>query len=250
MFTVYTSKVDGVNIICLQRKHAKTGAMAIRVPRKPHEAYQHGNLRHALIQAGLRLLSESGVHGLSLRAAAQLAGVSHTAPYRHFADKDALVAAIAEEGFMLFTEALRAGVAGCTSTRVVDRLRDMAAAYVSFAQDHPAYLGVMFGGVVNKDKVPPSLQAAGQAAYMVLRDLVEEGVRTGELRPGHVDEIALACWSMTHGLSMLLMDRGLPQPVAHVGSGQDVLRNLLGRLEVGIAGGARGKAVRTPPDQA
>ena len=61
--------------------------MKIRVTRKPEDAYQHGNLREALIQAGLRLLSEGGLENLSLRGAAQLAGVSHAAPYRHFRDK-------------------------------------------------------------------------------------------------------------------------------------------------------------------
>jgi AcrR family transcriptional regulator len=75
----------------------------IRVPRKRPDAYQHGDLRPALIQAGLKLLTEGGTRSLSLRAAAQLAGVSHAAPYRHFRDKDALVAAIAEEGFRLLT---------------------------------------------------------------------------------------------------------------------------------------------------
>ena len=79
--------------------------MKIRVARKPAHAYQHGNLREALIQAGLKLLGEAGVQGLSLRAAAQLAGVSHAAPYRHFKDKDALVAAVAEQGFRLLTAA-------------------------------------------------------------------------------------------------------------------------------------------------
>ena len=85
--------------------------MKIKVPRKPANTYQHGNLREALVQAGLKLLSEGGVEGLSLRAAAQLAGVSHAAPYRHFKDKDALVAAIAEQGFRLLTASMRAQLA-------------------------------------------------------------------------------------------------------------------------------------------
>src|ERR1700755_3363189 len=85
--------------------------MKIRVAKKPADSYQHGDLREALVDAGLKLLIEGGVEDLSLRAAAQLAGVSHAAPYRHYRDKDALVAAIAERGFRLLTESMRSELA-------------------------------------------------------------------------------------------------------------------------------------------
>src|SRR5262245_55878012 len=120
-------------------------AMPIRVRRKAADAYQHGDLREALIQAGLKLLSETGVDGLGLRAAAQLAGVSHAAPYRHFRDKDALVAAIAERGFRLLTQAMRDEIARAPSRDVTSRLRAMGHGYVTFALTHPAYFRVIFG---------------------------------------------------------------------------------------------------------
>src|SRR5688572_5295577 len=110
--------------------------MKIRVARKPADAYQHGNLREALVQAGLKLLSEGGVEGLSLRAAAQLAGVSHAAPYRHFKDKNALVAAVAEQGFRLLSASLRAAEQGVAGTSVRDRLRAQGQGYVQFAIEH------------------------------------------------------------------------------------------------------------------
>src|SRR3954465_9962216 len=97
--------------------------MPIRVQRKPRDAYQHGDLRHALIQAGLKLLGEHGAAGLSLRAAAELAGVSHAAPYRHFRDKNALVAAIAEEGYKLLTRSMRAEIEASGARDVLARLR-------------------------------------------------------------------------------------------------------------------------------
>ena len=136
--------------------------MKIRVARKPANAYQHGNLREALVQAGLKLLTDGGVAGLSLRAAAQLAGVSHAAPYRHFKDKDALVAAVAEQGFRLLSATMRAEMeragevagAGAASTR--DRLRALGRGYLRFATEHPAYLQVIFGGVLSKDSPPRS----------------------------------------------------------------------------------------------
>src|SRR5690349_3367842 len=119
--------------------------MKIKVARKPANTYQHGNLREALVQAGLKLLAEGGVEGLSLRAAAQLAGVSHAAPYRHFKDKDALVAAIAEQGFRLLTASMRAELeqlgAGADTHQ---RMRALGQGYVRFAREHPGYLGVIF----------------------------------------------------------------------------------------------------------
>src|SRR5688572_5482780 len=101
--------------------------MKIRVARKPADVYQHGNLRQALVQAGLKLLTDGGLSALSLRGAAQLTGVSHAAPYRHFKDKDALLAAIAEQGFRVLTACMQkecdslAGQPGAHSIR--ERLR-------------------------------------------------------------------------------------------------------------------------------
>src|SRR5271154_4409043 len=113
--------------------------MTIRVRRKAPDTYQHGDLKEALVQAGLQLLTEGGGEGLSLRAAALLAGVSHAAPYRHFADKDALVAAIAERGFRLLTRSMNDEVARAARAHVQvrARLRAAGAGYVRFALAHP-----------------------------------------------------------------------------------------------------------------
>lgn len=183
---------------------------SIRVARKRPDAYQHGDLRNALIQAGLKLLSEGGVADLSLRAAAELAGVSHAAPYRHFKDKNALVGAIAEEGFRLLTRQMRAAIEAAGSTDLLERLRAAARGYIAFAVKHPAYFRTIFGGFVCPDGNPtqgsPSLREAGEEAYLVLRDLIDEGVRTGRLRTGNPDQLALAAWSMVHGLGMLTIE--------------------------------------------
>jgi AcrR family transcriptional regulator len=184
--------------------------MAIRVARKPSDAYQHGNLRQALVQAGLKLLSEGGAQALSLRAAAQLAGVSHAAPYRHFRDKDALVSAIAEQGFLLLTEAMRAELARCRHDDAPHRLEALGQGYLGFALAHPAYLRVIFGGVIDKTNPPAGLLAAGQQSYDVLRGVVALGLDRGELGGGDADTVALACWSMVHGFSMLCIDQALP----------------------------------------
>jgi AcrR family transcriptional regulator len=183
---------------------------SIRVPRKRPNAYQHGDLRNALIQAGLKLLAEGGVPGLSLRAAAELAGVSHAAPYRHFRDKNELVGAIAEEGFRLLTRHMRDAIAAAPTSDFWTRLSAAGHGYVAFAVAHPAHFRTVFGGFVCPDgdhsKLSPGLREAGDEGYRVMRDLIEEGVRIGALRSGDPDSLSLAAWSMIHGLSMLIVE--------------------------------------------
>jgi len=203
--------------------------MTIRVARKRPDAYQHGDLRRALIQAGLKLLTESGVDGLSLRAAAELAGVSHAAPYRHFRDKNALVAAVAEEGFRLLTAEMRAALDACRSDDLLARLRAAGQGYVLFAVRHPGYFRTIFGKVVCPDENQPeakALRAAGEEAYGVLRGLVVEGVRTGRLRDGDPEMLALAAWSTVHGLGMLIVDGQLAPVGLGAGAGAADVRKV------------------------
>jgi AcrR family transcriptional regulator len=205
---VYTVNmfVDTVNMLSSKE------TMTIRVARKKPDSYQHGDLPEALIQAGLKLLSEQGLAGLSLRAAAQLAGVSHAAPYRHFADKQALVAAIAERGFRLLTASMREELAACPSGRAIDQLLALGVGYVRFGTRHPDYLRVIFGGAVETEAQSPALRAAGDEAYGVLRDLIAAGLERRELRGGDADLLALTAWSLVHGLSALLSSGAIPTP--------------------------------------
>lgn len=212
----------------------------IKVQRKPANAYQHGDLRPALIQAGLKLLGEGGVAGLSLRAAAQLAGVSHAAPYRHFSDKNALVAAIAEEGFRLLTAHMRAQVArdgAPASTK--QRLLALGLGYVDFAVRHPGYFHVIFGGVAQIAEPTPGLAAAADEAYLTLRNAVAEGITRGDLRAADVDILALSCWSMMHGLGMLVVARALPPALRTQAAARDTAGALIGLLFDGIHVAAR-----------
>jgi AcrR family transcriptional regulator len=186
--------------------------MPIRVTRKKADSYQHGDLRHALIQAGHKLLSEGSRDALTLRAAAQLAGVSHAAPYRHFKDKDALLAAIAAEGFRLLTRHMREEIAALgTGAAYRARLRAAAVGYVLFGTANASYLRLMFDGCYGMED--PELSAAGTEAYGVLRELIDEGLGAHHLRPGTPDELALAAWSMCHGLSMLIIGGQVPAAV-------------------------------------
>jgi AcrR family transcriptional regulator len=212
--------------------------VTIRVTRKPANAYQHGNLREALVNAGLRLLNEGGVANLSLRAAAELAGVSHAAPYRHFKDKVSLLAAIAEQGFRLLTAAMQAEVGRVGTGGATQRLSAIGRGYLRFATEHPGYLGVIFGGVLSHENKTPELDAAGREAYLVLRNTVSDGITSGEFRPGDPDLVSLAAWSLVHGLSHLINNHAVdaPKTAAALATMTD---NIIGLLGEGIVAEAR-----------
>lgn len=209
--------------------------MSIRVTRKRADAYQHGDLRRALIQAGLKLLADSGVDGLSLRGAAELAGVSHAAPYRHFRDKDQLVAAVAEEGFRMLTSHMREQIAS-RGGDVLSRLRAAADGYVAFAVAHPATFRTIFGGAVcgEDERLPQGLRQAGEEAYRVLRDLIGEGIERGRLRAEDPEELALAAWSTVHGLGMLIIEGQVPGVRGDPGRRRALTETVVRLLETGI----------------
>jgi AcrR family transcriptional regulator len=190
------------------------GAGARRKPRtaaapdKP-KAYHHGNLRRALLDGALRLLETKGVAGLTLRAAARAAGVSQAAPYRHFADKGALLAAVAEEGFRALTAATRAAMRAQSGDRVTG-FRAHGLAYIRYAVEHPARFRLMFGRESSLHAGPASLRQAANETFALLVAGIAGGQKLGVIRAGDPTELALASWSMVHGLSALLVDGQLP----------------------------------------
>jgi AcrR family transcriptional regulator len=148
--------------------------------------YHHGDLREALLRGAGKILEKEGISALSLREAARRAGVSHNAPYRHFPDRDALLAALAAEGFELLGEAMQ----GHTG-------REMGEAYVRFALAHPQRFRLMFGGMVPMAK-HARLRDAASATYSALVAAFND-LPSPELA-------AAAAWSLVHGLSHLLLD--------------------------------------------
>jgi AcrR family transcriptional regulator len=148
--------------------------------------YHHGSLRPALLRAAGKTLEKEGAGALSLRAAARNAGVSHNAPYRHFEDRDALLAALAAEGFELLGEAMRDHSG-----------REMGEAYVRFALTHPQRFRLMFGGVLPMAQ-HPQLGEAASRAYEALLGAFKE-LPNAELA-------AAAAWSLVHGLAHLVLD--------------------------------------------
>ena len=170
------------------------------------QSYHHGNLETALIDAGIKLLSVVAAKDLSLRAVAKEAGVSHTAPYRHFKNKEALLEAIALEGFRLLTGHLDKAI-DAVKGRPVEELIEAGLAYYDFALEHPQHLQVMFSckedneETLNNPKIPPEYDAFGRLVDIFIRGQ-KAGVFTGSQSP---QLLALAAWTQVHGYAILVI---------------------------------------------
>lgn len=166
--------------------------------------YHHGDLRAAVLSAAGRLIEKEGLAGLSVREAARRAGVSHNAPYRHFPDRDALLAALAAEGFARLTKALE-GRSG----------RELGEAYVGFALGHPERFRLMFGGLLELDRYP-ELRAQAEATH---------GRLTSAFAALGADArfAAAAAWSLVHGLAQLIL-------AGHLERSEDFVRRVIGAI--------------------
>jgi AcrR family transcriptional regulator len=184
--------------------------------RNPRESYHHGNLREAMVQAALHLITERGPGGFTFADVARAVGVSGAAPYRHFRDRNALIAEVAVQGFTRFAAELSAAT---ERERIPMRaLESLGRAYLSFARREPAAYAAMFEPGFPLEETP-ELLAASDRAFGVLRaaaDAVIATIPAGTRPPGLM--VALHIWSMAHGIASLFIGgpsgarRKLPMP--------------------------------------
>jgi AcrR family transcriptional regulator len=196
--------------------------------------YHHGNLRAALVDAGAELARASGPDGVVLREVARRTGVSHNAAYRHFADRDELLAEIASLAAAQLEQAMQRRLDGVRETdpaqRARARLRETGRAYVEFALSEPGLFTVAFCPIETDD--PSSMPDA--APYLLLGQVLDELVEAGAVSPAGREGADVACWAAVHGLSVLLLDgplRGLPPA-----DREAVLEKLLVTIEQGLTG--------------
>jgi AcrR family transcriptional regulator len=189
---------------------------------EPKRPYHHGDLRAALIRAALSLIEEHGVKGLALSDAARLAGVSVAAPYRHFKDKEALMAEIAAEGFVLFRDALARASRGNPEDKV-NRLLEMGVAYVDFALQHRSHFKVMWESGIPKGKYP-ELGKTAYEAYLLLEKAALDLLPAAH--PDRQQALVSTAWSVVHGYAMLTVEGELPAHGTQQ-SGRKLLRQSL-----------------------
>lgn len=192
------------------------GLLTVSTLNSQNAAYHHGDLHAALVQAGLAILDETGdANALSLREAARRAGVSAMAPYRHFSDKDALLAAIATVGFERLRDTLiavdrdalnqddgapvRAALQEASQEVSQEALVAQGVAYVAFACARPALFRLMFAA--GRCARPEPLKAASRASYAIMVERVASLVA-----PDAAQERALQCWATAHGIATLAID--------------------------------------------
>jgi AcrR family transcriptional regulator len=163
--------------------------------------YHHGNLRTALLEQAEKTVRERGVQDLSLRELAREIGVSHGAPRRHFADRQALLAALAEAGFERLGVELRAA-ADEAGGEFAARLRAIATAYARFAIEDAALLELMFAGK-QRDPAGP-LHVAADQAFSVVLELIHQGQAEGALEPGDPERVGLVLFATIQGVATLV----------------------------------------------
>lgn len=198
---------------------------------EPKTSYHHGDLRSALIAAAERLLAEQAGKAFTLREVARAAGVSHNAPYNHFVDRRALLAAIATRGFDDLAATLQQDLASVDIEDVAARIRATAKSYVAYAMAYPARYRLMFSAELAGCE-DGAFQAAGERAFKVLQELIAEGVSSGRLREDPQGTHALTAWSLVHGFGTLVLDKRVPMP-----SGNEALSTLADTLAATLIDG-------------
>jgi AcrR family transcriptional regulator len=177
--------------------------------RPPAKPYHHGDLHQEILCAACTLIEESNIASLSLREIAKTVGVSHTAPYRHFKDKESLLAGIAGVGFKELAKQL-AMVVEVYRDDPATQLKEAGLGYVTLAIGRPQCTQLMFSGILPCDDTYPELKASGDSAFDGLKMIIEEGQAKGVFKDGDIETLALATWAGIHGLALLLIGGNLP----------------------------------------
>jgi AcrR family transcriptional regulator len=171
-------------------------------------AYHHGDLRSALIESALEIIEEIGPQGLTIREVARRAGVSHAAPYRHYADKDELILAVVERGFELLNDTMVAARESA-GPEPIDQFAASGEAYFSFALGFPTYYRVMFSGDLLNSNGHESLRHTSSSAFTQMTDDIKRCQDLGVVKPGDPQLQAVAIVSTVHGFVSLVNDNRL-----------------------------------------
>jgi AcrR family transcriptional regulator len=204
-------------------------------PQSQERPYHHGDLRRAIVKAALEILSETQSLDFSLRELARRAGVSHNAPYKHFADKRELLSAVSAAGFEMLTKRMAREMARLSDPR--EQLFAMLRAYIDHGVENPALYSLMFGGYLGgPDRSRPAIELAeAEKTKALLAGVIIAGGlgRAIPQTPRNERKIAgaiLACWSLVHGLTLLLAD-GLVGPKKKSGAlGDSLVQGILDGL--------------------
>ncbi|MGE3727845.1 MAG: TetR/AcrR family transcriptional regulator [Candidatus Sericytochromatia bacterium] len=193
--------------------------------------YHHGDLYEALLEATLECVTQKGVQGLSLRAIAQAVGVSPAAPYRHFADKQEMIAAVAARGF----EKMSLRLAALTESKPLEKLRAQARVYCQFGLEFPDYFALMFGSAIEDKALYPHLAQATDETFMYFLETITAAMKEKKLRKAPPELIALTFWGQIHGFTSLLVNKQLKWDNLGAENPEALLESTLELLMNGLA---------------
>jgi len=197
----------------------------------PKSTYHHGDLKNALIQAGIDILAQKGIQALSLRRVARKAGVSHAAPYAHFADKQALIAAIATRGYERLYEKVH-DAAQRYRPHPLRQLVESSWAYVEFALSDPAHFKTTLSGVVEKEQDYPAFVEISTKSFALVVEIVQACQQAGILHPGPPDLLAATLWAQVHGFVSLILENQISHTVLERYSLKEMLLFALNQITV------------------
>ena len=216
--------------------------MKMKTGRPAGRDYHHGNLKNALIEAAISQIANHGARALSLRELSRSIGVSHASTYRHFPNKESVLATIAEQGFEKLTRAMEAA-ARPHAGDPLEMLQATGVAYVEFGVTYPHHLQVMFGDLITHHENYPALFESSKKAYEVLVSVVREGQQTGRIGAQNERLVTLAAWAQVHGLAMLIASGQIrpegAERIEHKSLAASVIALLRDGLSVKAAGGRK-----------
>lgn len=175
------------------------------MPDSRSRSYHHGNLRAELIEQAVSQLRETPPEQLSLRAVARALGVSQTAPYRHFADKEALLVALSTRGYQRLLGALR-GARQAAGNDGAGQLRAVARAYVDFAAAEEQLFKLMFGPLAQPSARHPELREISRETLYLVQEILQHGMQRREFVEQDIVYLANAAWAGIHGIATLRLD--------------------------------------------
>ena len=193
--------------------------------------YHHGDLKNALILAGVEILAREGIGGLSLRKVARKVGVSHSAPYAHFEDKQALIAAISTEGFRRLYAQLQEAIQPFEAD-ARQQMLSCGRAYIHFAVTEHDIFKIMFSGILEKEKAYTDFVEISQMTFDLLVQIVKACQTAGILRQAPADLLAVAIWGQVHGLVSLFLEKQISHTVLDEYDLDDILLFMLNQFSL------------------
>ncbi|TGK31396.1 TetR/AcrR family transcriptional regulator [Leptospira yasudae] len=196
-------------------------------------SYHHGDLKKALLEASLRILKDEGYKALSLRKAATYAGVSQSAPYRHYEDLESLYADIAEEGFRMLAERQKQLQVKYRKKPLL-LFRESGVCYVEFALESPDLFRIMYGNQIESHSKYKSLVRTEDESFQIIVEIIRDCQRAGVIRTDDVVSSATSAWTMVHGIAVLLAGKQVMFRSVDLKEARRITKELIHYLYIGM----------------